>query len=235
MTKYVKSLKSPSINWLLVGLIAIAGIGFWRNHELNQTPAPAPTIAPSQWQKVVNPQAIFSTAILLDRNKTFVYLPIRYEKKPQTTWLSFDSSSSAQLSQFLVVHPALINLNWNKLDQGTVHLYQKNKIYKSIDDFLSRPPEKSKLLADYAVLQISPFKQLSATELTEQSNLNDFDFVLTSLVPLQYKNGAYYYENIVDASSAIIKSNKMSWMIYVSEASATNPYYMGEIHIDYRR
>lgn len=236
MPKPIKpSLTALPYGWLLGGIIVIAAIGIWRNNELTKSPAPPPTTAPSQWQKVISPQAVFSTQVMLDRINTFVLLPIRFENNPQTTWLSFDSTDSAKLHEFLIIHPKLLELNWDKIDDNSIHLYQRKKVYKSIDEFLKNPPPKEKILSDFAVMQISPYNQLQLTELSEQSDITTVDYILTSYIPLKQKDGAFYYENIIDASQATVANNKMSWSIFISKTSDTNPYYLGNIHIDYNR
>jgi len=226
---------SLPIGWLLAGLVVIAAASIWYHSSLSKPPAPPAQQATSQWQKISDRQALFASEIFMERDKTFVYIPFKFEGIPQELWLNFDSSTSAQPLDYLIAHPLLLGLTWPRVDKGAVRLYQKTPTYSSIDQFLKNPPDASKILVDRGVANTQGYSNLNATILSDQKSLEGFEYILTSFVPLIAKGDTFEYENSLDASQANVHNNAIQWMLFAPNNTKENPYSIGNIHIDYNR
>jgi hypothetical protein len=234
ITKWYENI--PTIAWVLVLVSFIAIISIRRNDEMTRsTPASSPANSPINWKRVTNPRVAFFTKIFLERNKTYIGIPFKYESGIQITWLTLQSSSSATPTEWLVAHPNLNNLTWSSINDGTIYLYQKKKQYNSMADFLKNPPPPNLLVIDESVQQVSTYSGVKGTPLYETFNPNDYDFILTTFIRSEQNGNELYYENIVDASLGYISANdKLTWEISVPSATESAAYSIGEIHVDYR-
>jgi hypothetical protein len=230
----------PSLaSWpILIAFAIVASIGLAIHYE-NSRPEQndQPKTQSGNWQKVTTQQAVFTTQIFLARDLTYVLIPIKFDSNPQTIWLNFDATPSAQPAQLLVTHPHLSQLeSWNHIAEKTIHLYQKEKTYTTLDEFIKNPPRQNVILADPAIIALSRFSSLRTTPLSENTTLEGIEYVLTTFTNPQFKEGAYWYENTVDASYGVISDkNSLAWGLLAPNVSETNPYYLGEIHVDYQR
>lgn len=228
------------ITWpilLVCTIVAAIGIGIhYENSQPDQASSPSKPQS-SNWQKVITQQAVFNTQIFLARDQTYILIPLKFDNQPQTIWLNFDATPSAQPAQLLVTHPNLKNIGtWSKISDKTISLYQKEKTYTSLDELINNPPNQKVILADPSIISLPRFNSLRTTPLTETSTLEGIEYVLTTFTNPQFKDGAYWYENTVDASYGIVNSkNNLSWGLLAPDVSESNPYYLGEIHVDYQR
>lgn len=226
----------PPIAWVIGAVIIIAAIGIKQNFHLYQAPTPKKYSQNGQWQKITNTKALFYTKIFLERDRTFISIPIKYENQTQTTWLTLQSTTSAGISTYLVAHPVLETLNWPDVSEGPIHLYQQTATYKSLADFINNPPPESELMIDQVTQAQPQFKNLKHQVLTDHFDPNQIKYVLTTYIKSRINDGVTYYENIIDASNARVnKNDNLSWELQVPTAASASPYYLGNIHVDYQR
>ncbi len=232
----------PTIAILLAIVIVISGISIYQSIYKDilpkSTPAPASTGVPdtNEWKEIKQQGALFYSEIFLARDKTFVSIPIKFSGPIQTAWLTLlNASESSKINSYLMTHPQLTNLTWSEISDGPVHLYQKNKTYTSIQAFLSNPPAASSLLIDTMIKGVPPYKNLKGFTLEDTSELDKFDYLLTTYVKSPIMHDAVYYENIIDASGvAPNQNNRLGWQVFVETATSSG-YSLGSIHVDYRK
>jgi len=224
---------------VLIILIIATVIGVGLNYSLTK-PANKPQIQLADpgdnWKKIVKPNVMFFSEIFLDRSKTFIYIPIKFDQQTQISWLGLDSTSSAQPKVFLVTHPALEGMNWSKLSRGTVNLFQRKKSYSSIEALVTNTPPANKIAIDPAIRELPFYQNLTGESINESLNLDTVDYLLTTYTQPKKTDDAFHYQNTVDASySPINQSSKLTWQLNVPNATDSAAFYIGEIHVDYRR
>lgn len=228
---------TPLIILGIIGIIAVIGIhraGIYTDN--NARPRSKAASDYGNWQKIENDKALFFSQIFLDRSRTYITIPIKFDRQPLMIWLTLNASPSAQPQSFLVTHPAFDNLTWPKVSAGTIHLYQRQKTYASIDALLKNPPPSNRLAIDPTIHDLPTFSQIQGYPVDNNLSLESVDYLLTTYTNPKIENGVYYYENIIDASQGIINSNNnLTWQLYAPQASSASAYYLGQIHIDYNR
>ena len=178
---------------------------------------------------------MFYSKIFLDRNKTFVYLPIKFENQTQVSWLLLDSSSSATPTTWLIAHPTMEKISWPAIIDKTVYLYQKKPTYQTMSDFVKNPPPETKVLVEKSLKKIYPYSTIQGSDLPANFDQQAVDFILTTYKHSTIKDGVIQYENTIDATNGKLNAgDKLTWYLNVPSATKDNPFYIGEIHIDYR-
>jgi len=189
-------------------------------------------------KKVISPNAIFYTKILSAPSDIHVTIPYRTESTQPIT-LTLAGKSGFPSTIILVDHPTLKDLDWPYVEaENGIRLYQKNTVYESIDAFTKNPPAADEILADKPLLDYGTYQNLKAKPLTDESvsyNRDDFNFILTTFHPPIKEGEYYFFERNLNATNALINDqNEMVWQITASQASQENPYYLGEINIQYQ-
>jgi hypothetical protein len=187
------------------------------------------------WKQVPSQFAMFFGESFINRSHTHVYMPIKFSNQIETAWFILTNVQDTNtLTHFLISQPKLMTLNWSKINTGPVYLYQRVPTFDSIDSLLKNPPAATKLLIDSQLYGHKPYQNLKATVLNESTNLDSFDYILTTFNQSRTEQNVIYYENVIDASTAAPnKNNRLGWQVFVEQASETNPYYIGEPHIGY--
>lgn len=175
----------------------------------------------------------FATPVLLSRTKTEVIVPFDYDTDPPVLYLTLPLSNGDSYS-YLISHPQLNFLSWDKVTSGQFHLYQRQPVYDSLEDFLADSPPRSEILAD-AQAQVEFSDQLGDTlGLNRPVDLSDRNFIVTNFVPPIFDNDIYFFQYTLDASQASLnKNNNIIWAVRAPDASPDNPFYMGEIKVNY--
>jgi hypothetical protein len=235
--KQVQTSTNPAI--LIAGVIILAAIGIYRTGIYQNSVLPSTEERGSNtesWKRITNPNALFFSKIFLDRTNTYVTIPIKFDDGIKVSWISLDSTSSAQPSEFLMTHPQLDGIDWPRLEKGVVNLYQRNQTYASIDAFVANPPPRNKTAVENGIINLDYYQNVPGYPIDDSFDINRVDYILTTYENPVKENDAYYYENIIDASSAVVNSNEnLSWRINVPSASSESAFYLGQIHIDYNR
>ena len=235
-TTLAPSVHIPALAWIIGVVIIIAAIGIKRNFNQVQTPTPAPYKNDGQWQTITNPKAVFYSQIFKDRDRTFISIPIKFSSGTQIAWLYLHSNSKKNISTYLIAHPTLETLDWNRLDDGMFHLYQREPTYTSFANFLSHPPAGSDLMMDEFTQKQPKFTSLQHQILPKQFDSNSIKYILTTYIKPRIEGGISYYENNIDASDGIVnQKDNLTWELHVPTAASASPYYLGNIHVDYQR
>lgn len=176
----------------------------------------------------------FYTKTFDNRTKTRVVVPFSYKTEvAPILYIGFAPEKTAERIGYLFSHPQLNSLDWESVKSGKLNLYQRSKTYKTVEDFLNNPPELTKIVVDDLISkEYEKFKGTTNTE--NEFDLEKFDYILTTFVPHTQQDGVTYYENIIDASDAVLNQNgEIEWFIRHPQASEDKPYLLGQIHIDY--
>lgn len=228
--------KTPYIVLALCTTIALIGvlvsnIGYQKSSQADQV-----NIIQGDLKKIVQPTAVFYSKIFQARDKTFVSIPYKFEGgEVQPLWLYLSTPAGETTIARLMAHPVLYNLNWDRIADNHVALYQKSKKYNSIQDFLANPPGIAQVAIDQELIKVPPYSSLNATTLTPETNPETMDYILTTYQPSRQEGDVFFYETILDATKALVNDKKeLSWTIVAPQATTKTPYYIGSIHVDFR-
>lgn len=176
----------------------------------------------------------FYTKTFDNRSKTRIVLPFSYKSETAPIlFVGFSPDNDAQRVGYLFSHPQLNNIAWDRLSSNKLNLYQRTKTYKTLEEFIANPPDKSRIIVDDLISK--EYQQFQGTSNTENEfDLENYDYILTTYVPHTIQEGVTYYENTIDASQAALNDNgEIEWFIRYPHATEDTPYLLGEIHIDY--
>jgi hypothetical protein len=188
-----------------------------------------------QFIKLVNATVVFYSKIFGDRDRTFVFFPFKFDAVDFPVWLQLESGeSNSYLNTRLIHHPQLDQLAWPKITNDNLTLFQKEPKYKTIEEFLKYPPTQSVVVSDSML--VYEFPQLNAVKLTNTIEIDQANYILTTFKPARRVDNTYIFEHLFDATNAEINlGEELVWLIDATDASEENPFYIGNIQIDYRR
>lgn len=221
---------------LLVALFLITSITYYTQHQGSYRPSATsdnPISTNSNFEKIISPSTFFRTKVFLDRNRTFVSVPIKsLPSYPIYIYLKMQQNPNIE---WIMYHPQLQALNWNRISDGPLNLFQRQTSFETISQFLSNPPQENVIYADPLFVNDPRFKHLSLRPITADTNFKDADFILTTYTPPQKEGDVFFFETIIDATDAFVNENgELVWQIKGLEVSDANPFYLGNIHVDYR-
>lgn len=224
----------------LIAVISLTAVALYAVSIKRPAPVKPQDIIPKPTQiKIITPTAMFSTAVFLNRNKTFISLPYKLGDPAQTLWLTLQTPESVPPIIRLVSHPVIASLNWPYLEYNGLRLYQKSPQYQSVKDFIQNPPKNKTTLADPHLIKdpiFSAHKLQPLADAKEEVDLNNTDYILTTFTESRKDPHFSYYETTLDATPAFVSSEKkLNWQLAISSVSAENPMYLGDIHVDYRQ
>jgi hypothetical protein len=243
MTKQSKiEIKSP-IKKPFVALLVFVGIGLlavFTQGSPNIKNAPAKVAerkeSVTSLNKHVENYVNFFTKIFGSGEKTRVVIPYRFDPgSEQILWVGFNPKSTDKLKSYLVYHPELAKMKWNRIDEGEIHLYQIKKKYQSVTQFMQNLPDMNRVATDPLLKEKYPSLK-SAINIDDNDNfrLEKVDFILTTFLPSEEQDGLWYYENIIDATSAKLDdANQIYWFIKAPDVTLNKPYYLGTIHVGF--
>ncbi|OGV96431.1 hypothetical protein A2W24_04880 [Microgenomates group bacterium RBG_16_45_19] len=196
-------------------------------------------VPPPKLTKIETPAIFFTSAVFLNRDKTFVSIPYYLADSQQTLWLKLQTPASTPTITRLMVHPTLQSLTWPYLETDGLRLYQKAKGFRSLADFTHNPPTGVTILADPALVSDPRFAEHQLTPLPDdpaQFDLNHVDYILTTYLDSRRDERLSYYETTLDANPAYVSlENMLHWQIAAPLTHSGNPFYLGDIHVDYRQ
>ncbi|MFC1653316.1 hypothetical protein ACFL1M_00525 [Patescibacteria group bacterium] len=171
----------------------------------------------------------FNTEVIGNQDRTQIYIPFSFEKKHIDLWFGYYLEEK-QPKEWLIYHPQLFNLSWDKILENEISLYQKEKKYESVKDFLENP--SGEIYADTYI--IGEYERLDAKPLYTDLNLEEIDYIITTEIPVRFDNGTFYYENIINSTEAVRNSDdQVKWYIRAPSATEDNAFYLGNIDITY--
>jgi hypothetical protein len=176
----------------------------------------------------------FYSQVYGSRQKTRVVVPFNMDTHPQFLWVGYQKVNKSGVAVYLVFHPQLKDLKWNKTSSGYINLYQRTKTYADIDSFVKKPPALTKIAVDPNLKLIYQNLNDAIDIDNENFDINQVDYLLTTFVNSPTQDNITYYENIIDASDAQLNDNReIEWFIRAPKAGKDNPILLGTIHIGY--
>jgi hypothetical protein len=153
--------------------------------------------------KAINSPLYFTSNMPFKFDESSVKVKIKNDNKDQQILLGYQDQESWHYNTKIIDYPLLNSLNWPKIGKGP-YLYQKNAVYKNMDDFLKNPPKNKVVgISDYSGEEL----QKSNTTLPnyQPSNTN------TSInVPLRGKTTMYVYLNHESFNMSFTKQD-LNW------------------------
>lgn len=223
-------------HFVVVILFLIASIAYYTQHQgayLPSTTSNNPATANSNFEKIISPSTFFRTKVFLERDHTFISVPIK--SLPSYPIYIYLKMQKGQNAEWIMYHPQLHGLNWKRISDGPLSLYQKQASFESISQFLTHPPQGNVIYADPLFLNNPQFEHLALRPITPDTNFQDADFILTTYSPPRKEGDVSFFETIIDAADAFVnEAGELVWQIKGFEVSDANPFYLGNIHVDYR-
>jgi len=175
----------------------------------------------------------FWAKLLLKRDRTQILIPFAFDGPTQILLLGFTPTKNEHRSDRLISHPFLMDLNWEKVSSGELFLYQREKKFGSIEEFLTNLPPVEKIAADGLLMDRYPEIVGSASTYSKE-DLSQVDYILTTFNKPELVNGVWYWEGIIDATGARISEDKsVEWYIKAPLAEENRNYKLGSIKIEY--
>lgn len=219
-------------------LILVLTLGLLGAHQLVQQSINRERVAPApaqSLQKVIQPNAFFYSGVVAKRNQTQVSVNYSMGDYPHVMHLDLIVPDGAQTISRLITHPLLTSLPWEYVESNGIRLYQKTKIYQSINQFATKPAAGNTILADEALILAPAYKSLNAKPLNEFASLDGIEYVLTTYAPSQPLGNGHRYQTILDASSALVNlKNELVWHIRIPTATLEHPLYLGGVEVNYQ-
>ena len=209
----------------------------------NQQPVESSNIP--ELKKVESKYVVFYTdAFLPKKDNSIVKFPYKFDIPHQELWLSVQVNPDSPPIIILVDHPIFANLDWQSITDGDLTLFQKNKKFDSIDQFLYSPPSKEKVIADpHLIYDLKIVEGVNFVPLINWTGSYDFDYFLTTYKPSQERNGYLYFESKVDLTHAMITpcvdtescKERITWKLDMPNGGEKNPLHIGTVHLDQRQ
>ena len=84
----------------------------------------------------------------------------------------------------------LDDLDWDKIRKGNLVLYQKNKRYNSIDDFLENPPKDGRIAIYNMDLELFDLEKYKTCVLNLETDLNYVSYIIADYIGPEIKDGS---------------------------------------------
>lgn len=227
------SLFTSFITLVVIGGIAVFGaFSNIQADSLQQNSAPNPLNQDVEsFREYTQNTVIFYSRVFLRRNKTQVTIPFSF-KDNQPQILTFGFSTPEGTKEYLVYHPQLEGITWSSVTNGELTLYQRSKTYESVEQFIENPPTEG-FVVDPILHQ--RYEQLQDSPTTNSPfEFESTEFILTTYKPSIVQGNAYYYQTVIDASQALLDTqNQIEWFIRAPQVTEENPYYLGNLDINY--
>lgn len=181
---------------------------------------------------IITDYAVIPVQIVPIRAKTVITIPFLPPKNRVEVWLSLILKDSEQIN-FLMSHPDLNDLNWSYVGNDTYTLFQKEKHFDSVEQFLENIPKDKNIEADPQLITNYPQLQNAAKDLAQKIDFNSVDYILTTFRPFYYENNWSVFKTIVDTSSALVQEDKLMMTLTMAGVSENNPFVFNRIYVDY--
>lgn len=175
---------------------------------------------------------IFNTKAFLDRDRTQVSFPFAFNGEPTHLWLGFEPEDVSQRTNILVSHPQLINLTWPVVENESLSLFQREPTYASVEEFLAEPPALDEVRIDsFLKWKYPQFEDAQVTDF--DIDMDKTNYILTTYRHWDSDQGVYYFDQIVDASTAKIIDDQIQWHVRAPSLSEGQSYLSGHVQVNY--
>ncbi len=234
LLKIPKTIKNPR-DFIFVGLFLVSTGIFIFLYTRSKATQPIDTGGVRETKQgniITSDFAVIPTEIVPDRKKTVITIPFKPPKERTEVWLSLRLNNEKIVSS-LMSHPDLNTLSWEYVGNDRYTLFQKQKLYQSIEEFISNPPPNAKIQADPDIIREGLLSGDNVTELASLIDTNTLDYILTTYKPHYMENEWNVFKSIFDASDAYIDKETMFWTLTMKGVSPSNPFIFKWVYVDY--
>lgn len=179
-------------------------------------------------QEIFSTQVIFTAKLEADRHDTAIRFAYIAQGNQVATLRVRETEGYKDLA--LITHPLLNNLDWSRISENGISLYQRNDTYSSIQELKLNPPPSQRIAADSAAMAKENF---AVTSLENISTLDDIDYILTTYQPKQQDGNWHLFDQRFNLTQAYDNQGYLEGSIYFTNQDSTNPFLLGTIHVDY--
>jgi len=219
---------------LFIFLASLAGISYaYRQQQSRGVQKGSTQIVNSPTHNILTTEyAIIPVKSFNDRKNTKITIPFIPPKGQLEVWLSLRLNDEKKM-HFLMSHADLNQLDWDYVSNNNLTLFQKNKSYDSIDDFIQNIPVDSAIQADESLIEKYFQGYENAKPLDKKLDKNTVDYILTSYRPFYFKNKWSVFETTIDATDAFIDKDTLFMEFNIQGISEENPLAFEQIYVDY--
>lgn len=215
------------------GLFLLGAQPNWNLGQANSQPQPQDL---SNFVEHSETIVYFYTPVYGNLSQTNVQIPFGFypEDPIQILILGYSAQGDRAGREFVISHPDLDQLDWPSISSGRLTLYQKDRVYQNITDFIQNPPSLDRVAVDSYLT--SRYSSLADAETTDLAiDFEEIDFVLTSYQSPSYINGVYTASRVIDTSNADLNdNNEIGWYIRApANLDQENRYLLGQISVDF--
>lgn len=229
----IKKPKKSTLIFIAVFFILIIGALYAYNRNQGQSEIDLGKVIETKNGNIINNDfAIIPTKIVPNRKKTVVTIPFIPPKERVEVWLSLRLNNE-KLINTLMSHPDLNKINWGYVSSERYTLFQKNKNFNNIDDFLKNIPDDAQIQADPDIVMELLSNYSNASKLAAEINFNEVDYILTTYKPFYKENKWSVFKSVFDASDAFVDKDTIFWTLSMKGVSPSNPFVFEHIYVDY--
>jgi hypothetical protein len=216
----------------LIGALLV-GYYFFDKYQENNKQIEAEEAKKEEGQTIISSNALFQAKVEQIRERTIVKIRYQPPKNPTPIYLSFEPDEGLERPVITVMHPIFDSLNWPSVSNTQYTLFQREKIFDSVESFLGNPPQESYIITDPALLDKKIIRSDKVAELQDNLSIEGTDYILTTYHKPFEEDGWMVYEALVDATNAYVGDGKMTWMMSMPNISEENPLRLNGIDITF--
>ncbi len=217
---------------LLFALAVTSALTQAAPEDLSTSPTSPVQVSRSQLTPQEQSFVFFYSKILLNRSKAQVSFAYSFDSPP-ILWLGFTPQNESDRLDHLISHPQINNLSWPSIKSPPLTLFQQTTEFTSIDTFLENPPPLTQVAIDPNLKDVYPQFD-SAASLDNPLDLARIKYILTTYIPSTPRGDVLVYQNSLDTSGAKVNElNQIEWYLRNPLADAQNPYYLGQINVEF--
>lgn len=233
-----KTLK-PNLFPVILAFITLIFLSIWQKEEILKLAQSSPLSKifikaepVSDLQKIMDNQAFFDTEIVPIRQRTFIKITYIKPESPSILVLNLQMDEEGHGRNFIISDPTLDNLSWNYFEDEQFSLFQKEKKYTSIKNFLENFSPEDKILVDENIQEQFPDFNKFPIFSSQDIELENYDIIFTAYHRSYSEDDRQIWQIMTDTSQAYVEENKIFWRLIMPEIGPQNPIQL-KIDINY--
>jgi len=205
----------------------------YRQQQYRGTQRGSAQILDSKTKNILTTEyALIPVNSLSGRTKASITIPFVPPQGQIEVWLSLRLNDDKK-QNYLMSHADLNTLNWPSVSNESYTLFQKNKKYNSVEEFLSNLPQDSLIQADPDIITQYFAGNDLIKPLAAKIDFEQLDYILTTFKPFYYQNQWSVFKTTINTSDAFISDDNMYLEFFIKGISDSNPFIFEQVYVDY--
>ncbi len=187
-------------------------------------------------QKISGPTTVFYTKTVPIREKTQVRIKYIPPTGHSRIWLETGKKDNEPSVKVMVYHKQLNDLDYPVVQNDDYSLFQKEKLYNSVEDFIKNPPNTGKILLGPVVYNNKVIDtQKDNVEIMPNHIPEDVDYILTTFHKPYVEGNHFVFDRIMDTTNVSITNGEITWYLNAPGANEENPFYLNGVEVNFRQ